>query len=95
MATDYCARNRRESRCKYLHCLTPSQLVDRGLSSSGEPILRRHMADGAVQSHRVVVIHSGLNQAACISTLSGPWNAAIKEVANAIFSPTVAVEILC
>jgi hypothetical protein len=37
--------------------------VDLGLSS-GEPILRRYIADGAVQSHRIVVIHIDLNQAA-------------------------------
>jgi hypothetical protein len=34
--------------------------------SSGEPILRRHIADRAVQSHCVVVIHVDLNQAARI-----------------------------
>jgi hypothetical protein len=34
--------------------------------SSGEPILRSHIADCAVQSHRVVVIHIELNQAASI-----------------------------
>ena len=39
--------------------------VDLGLSS-GEPILGRHIADRAVQSHRVVVIHVDLNQAARI-----------------------------
>lgn len=39
--------------------------MDLGLSS-GEPILRCHIADGAVQSHRVVVIHVDLNQAARI-----------------------------
>ena len=31
--------------------------------SSGEHIVRRHVADGAVQAHGVVVIHVGLNQA--------------------------------
>ena len=39
--------------------------VDLGLPS-GEPILRRHIADGAVQAHRVVVIHVDLNLAARI-----------------------------
>ena len=33
---------------------------------SGEPILRCHITDGAVQSYRVVVIHIELNQAARI-----------------------------
>ena len=31
--------------------------------ASGDHILRRHISDGAVQSHGVVVIHVGLNQA--------------------------------
>ena len=31
--------------------------------SSGKHIVRRHITDGAVQSHRVVVIHVGRNQA--------------------------------
>ncbi len=39
--------------------------MDLGLSS-GESILRRHIADRAVQSNRVVVIHVDLNQAARI-----------------------------
>jgi hypothetical protein len=39
--------------------------MDLGLSP-GEPILRRHIADSAVQSHRVVVIHLDFNQAARI-----------------------------
>ena len=34
--------------------------VNLGLSS-GEHIVRRHISDGAVQSHGVVVIHIGLN----------------------------------
>ena len=39
--------------------------MDLGLPS-GEPILRCHITDGAVQSYRVVVIHVELNQAARI-----------------------------
>src|SRR5450759_4316241 len=35
--------------------------VNLGLTS-GEHIVRRYMADGAVQAHSVVVIHVGLNQ---------------------------------
>ena len=33
---------------------------------AGEHILRRHIADGAVQAHGVVVLHVGLHQAQCI-----------------------------
>ena len=39
--------------------------VDLGLSAS-EHIVRRHIADGTVQAHGVVVIHVVLNQASCI-----------------------------
>ena len=33
---------------------------------AGEHILRRHIADGAVQAHGVAVLHVGLHQAQCI-----------------------------
>jgi hypothetical protein len=35
--------------------------VDLGLSA-GEHILRRHLADGTVQTYGVVMLHVGLNQ---------------------------------
>ena len=42
--------------------LAIARRVDLRLSAS-EHIVRRHITDGAVQTHGVVVIHVGLNQA--------------------------------
>jgi hypothetical protein len=60
--------------CKRRSCCPPElPLVSRFLElaitcrvnfslSAGEHIVRRHIADGAVQANGVVVIHVGLNQ---------------------------------
>jgi len=39
--------------------------------SPGEHIVRRHIADGAVQAYGIVVIHIGLNQTHRV--FSGQW----------------------
>ncbi|MFY9532275.1 MAG: hypothetical protein WBC04_19495 [Candidatus Acidiferrales bacterium] len=44
--------------------------MDLGLSP-GEHIVRRHIADGAVKTYSIVVIHVGLNQASRI--FPGQW----------------------
>jgi hypothetical protein len=55
----------RPSQLPLMTCLLKlaiARRVDLRLSA-GEPIVRRHITDGAVQTHCVVVIHVGLNQA--------------------------------
>ena len=54
----------RPSQLPLMTCLLKLAIaggVDLGLSA-GEHIVRRHITDGAVQTHCVVVIHVGLNQ---------------------------------
>ncbi len=68
----HCSRVRkiRKCSCRTLELSLAARLfqlaiacgVNLGLSS-GEHIVRRHIADGTVQTHGVVVIHVGLNQA--------------------------------
>ncbi len=50
--------------------LAVARRVDLGLSS-GEHIVRRHVADGTVQAYGVVVLHVSLNQTNASSLVSG------------------------